>query len=83
MHFSDAGVASWYDFAVAIYEEARAAGIIAGSVDIVPIRTSDYPTAARRPSYSVLDSTLSKQRLGLSHRHWRDQLRAVLQELRP
>ena len=82
LHFTDAGVASWYDFAVAIYEEARALGLVTRDVDIQPIRTKDYPTPARRPSYSVLDVSATSEILGLTPVHWRSNLRQVLQELR-
>lgn len=81
LHFTDAGVASWYDFAVAIREEAVALGLIDRVVDVVPISTAQYPTAARRPAYSVLDKTATLQRLGLASVHWRVNLRAVLKEL--
>jgi len=82
LHFTDAGVASWYDFAVAIYEEARGLGLISKPVHIQPIRTTDYPTPARRPSYSVLDVSATSALLGLQPAHWRARLREVLQELR-
>lgn len=81
LHFTDAGVASWYDFAVAIYEEARAIGLIAHDVVIEPIATEQYPTPARRPSYSVLDTRATRERLGLQSVHWRTNLRKVLKEL--
>jgi dTDP-4-dehydrorhamnose reductase len=81
-HFTDAGVASWYDFAVAIYEEASQLGLVAKSVDVQPIQTKDYPTPARRPSYSVLDVTATTAALGLTPVHWRTNLRQVLRELR-
>jgi dTDP-4-dehydrorhamnose reductase len=83
LHFTDAGVASWYDFAVAIYEEARALGLLTGTVEVVPIATEQYPTAARRPAYSVLDKRATYSRLALSPTHWRANLRATLQELSP
>jgi dTDP-4-dehydrorhamnose reductase len=82
LHFTDAGVASWYDFAVAIYEEAKELGLVTKSVDIQPIRTTDYPTPARRPSYSVLDVSSTSEILGLTPVHWRTHLRQVLRELR-
>lgn len=81
-HFTDAGVASWYDFAVAIYEEATQLGLIDKSVEVQPIQTRDYPTPARRPSYSVLDVTATTAALGLTPVHWRINLRQVLRELR-
>jgi dTDP-4-dehydrorhamnose reductase len=83
LHFTDAGVASWYDFAVAIYEEARALGLIQQEVAIMPIATEQYPTPARRPSYSVLDTRGTLEQLGLQPVHWRTNLRRVLKELAP
>lgn len=80
-HATDAGVASWYDFAVAIHEEARAAGLLPRDVTITPIRTVDYPTAARRPAYGVLDKTATWALTGVP-RHWRDELRLCLAEMR-
>jgi dTDP-4-dehydrorhamnose reductase len=82
LHFTDAGAASWYDFAVAIYEEARALGLVTNTVDIQPIRTRDYPTPARRPSYSVLDVSATYEVLGVKPIHWRTNLREVLREVR-
>jgi dTDP-4-dehydrorhamnose reductase len=81
VHWSDAGVASWYDFAVAISEEAAARGLLSGELRVEPIATSDYPTPARRPSYSVLDKASSVQALGVAPRHWRVELRSVLEEI--
>jgi len=81
-HWSDAGVCSWYDFAVAICEEACALGLLARPVKVRPIPTCDYPTPARRPAFSVLDKASSWRDLGLEGVHWRRQLRAMLEELR-
>jgi dTDP-4-dehydrorhamnose reductase len=81
-HWSDAGVCSWYDFAVAIHEEAHAIGLLERPVRISPITTADYPTAARRPAYSVLDKTSAWRDLGMEALHWRVQLRAMLAELK-
>ena len=77
-HFTDAGVASWYDFAVAIAEEAAALGLLPPGVKVIPIGTADYPTPARRPAFSVLDKRALPAALGLEHRHWRVSLRRVL-----
>jgi dTDP-4-dehydrorhamnose reductase len=79
-HWSDAGVASWYDFAVAIAEEAAQRGLLPFPAAVTPIRTEDYPTAAHRPSYGVLDKQALMQ-LGLEPAHWRHNLRRVLEEL--
>ncbi len=76
-HWTDAGAASWYDFAVAIQEEALARGLLARAVPVQPIRTADYPTPARRPSYSVLDCASARALIG-APAHWRVELRAAL-----
>lgn len=74
-HYSDEGVASWYDFAVAILEEA---GIDAA---VTPISTSDYPTAATRPAYSVLDKSKIKATFGIKIPHWRASLRRCISRI--
>jgi dTDP-4-dehydrorhamnose reductase len=55
LHWTDDGVASWYEFACAIAEDALAAGLLPHAVQVTPITTADYPTAAHRPANSVLD----------------------------
>jgi len=79
-HWTDAGVASWYDFAVAIAEEGIVLGLLPAGIAVTPITTGDYPTPARRPSYSVLDKR-SLASYGLSPVHWRKRLRSVLKEI--
>jgi dTDP-4-dehydrorhamnose reductase len=81
-HWTDAGVASWYDFAVAIQEEALAAGLLARPVPVRPLRTEEYPTPARRPAYSVLATSQTREALGLPAVHWRTNLRLMLQGIR-
>lgn len=80
-HWTDAGVASWYDFAVAIAEEGAQLGLVPDNVTVTPIATVDYPTPARRPPYSVLDKT-SLTSMGFTPVHWRKRLRGVLQEIK-
>jgi len=82
-HWCDAGVASWYDFAVAIQEEALNRRLLDRCIPVRAIRTVDYPTPARRPRYSVLDTRHTAGLLGFSPRHWRDNLRKSLDELVP
>jgi len=82
-HWSDAGTASWYDFAVAIYEEATTLGLLSRQVQIKPIATTDYPTPATRPAFSVLDKSASYSASGMSPVHWRANLRKMLTELKP
>jgi len=73
-HWTDAGVASWYDFAVAIRDEAARLGLIERMAHIRPIRGEDYPTPARRPGFAVLDKHASWQALGITPLHWREAL---------
>lgn len=79
-HATDAGVASWYDFAAAIHDEALAAGVLPRSCRVLPIRTVDYPTPAKRPSYGVLDKTTTWEITGPA-KHWRDELRDCIKEI--
>jgi dTDP-4-dehydrorhamnose reductase len=80
-HWTDAGVASWYDFAVAIAEESAVIGLLPAGVRVDAIATEDYPTPAKRPSYSVLDKRLLLAKLSVSAHHWRNNLRTVLAEM--
>lgn len=80
-HWTDAGAASWYDFAVAIQEEALKTGLLTKKVRVRPIPGSEYPTPAKRPSYSVLDKSATWQALNHVAPHWRDSLRSMLSEL--
>lgn len=80
-HYTDAGAASWYDFAVAIQEEALAAGLLDRAVPVIPITTADFPTPAVRPSYSVLDKSSTFAALGGPTPHWRANLRTMMGEI--
>jgi dTDP-4-dehydrorhamnose reductase len=80
-HWTDAGVASWYDFAVAIAEEAAAVGLLPSEIRVDAIATEEYPTPARRPSYSVLDKRVLASKLSISALHWRSALRPVIREI--
>jgi dTDP-4-dehydrorhamnose reductase len=80
-HVTDSGVASWYDFALAIQEEALACGLLSTAVPVIPIATKDYPMLAARPSYSVLDKSATIAFLGTTAPHWRVALRSVLDQI--
>ena len=80
-HWSDQGVASWYDFAVAIQEEAIARRLLDRAIPIRAIAALEYPTPARRPAYSVLDTHRTAEALGYRPPHWRVSLRNMLDEL--
>ena len=77
-HWSDAGVASWYDFAEAIGHQAKELGLIKKKAKVIPIRSSEYPFEAPRPSFSVLDCSYTRQELKLEPIYWVEALREVL-----
>jgi len=83
-HFTNEGMTNWYEFAQAIYREAKKLGLIEDNkkVEIQPIKTEDYPTAARRPRYSVLSKEKIKKELGLKIREWDKALEDFLISLR-
>lgn len=81
-HYCDAGIISWYDFALAIQQEAIALGWADTGTAISPIPASDYPTPASRPAYSALDCQSTEQILTLTRQPWREALRDMLQELK-
>ncbi|OQX16627.1 MAG: dTDP-4-dehydrorhamnose reductase [Thiothrix lacustris] len=81
-HCADNGVASWYDFAVAIQEEALALGLLDKAIPIKPLRTDEYPTPARRPAFSVMDRRATETLLGYTLPHWRTSLRQMLIQLK-
>ncbi len=75
-HYSNEGVCSWYDFATEIMETA---GL---SCRMVPVTTAEYPAAARRPFYSVLDKSKIKKDFGIEIPHWKKSLKECIRELR-
>lgn len=82
LHWTDAGVCSWYDFAVAIQELAIEKGMLDKAIPVRPIPASAYPTPAARPSFSVIDKSTAEQASGVETTHWRQQLSAMLDELK-
>ncbi len=83
LQWSDAGAASWYDFAVAIGELGVTSGLLKRAAQVRPLTTADYPTPAKRPAYSLLDCTASRVALGLEPVHWRAALAQVLAAVAP
>jgi len=73
-HWSDAGVASWYDFTVAIQDIAVGKRILDKVIPIRPISTSEFPMQARRPAYSVLDKQETERVFQVEAEHWWRQL---------
>lgn len=79
-HYTNSGVASWYDFAVAIFEEASQLGWNLKVQRVIPITTEEYPTPAKRPAYSVLSCAKIAAVLGTYPPHWRQGLRQMLKD---
>ncbi|HEY3658124.1 MAG TPA: dTDP-4-dehydrorhamnose reductase [Steroidobacteraceae bacterium] len=80
-HWTDLGIATWYDFATAIQDEALARGLLVRAVPVIPIATSEYPTPAQRPAFSVLNTQSTRALVSAPARHWRHNLRLMLNEL--
>lgn len=75
-HFSNEGVASWYDFAIEILQMGGEP-----QVTVTPCATKDYPTPASRPNYSVLDKSKIKRTYGIEVPYWKDSLRKCIDRL--
>ena len=73
--YSNSGVISWYDFAVAIAKEANK------KTNVSPIPSTDFPTPAKRPAYSVMDTTGLENDYGIQTIHWLDSLQNCINKL--
>lgn len=80
-HFTDAGVASWYDFAVAIQEIGLELGLLQKAVPVMPISSAQFPQKATRPACSVLDKSATWEALQMQPLHWREALKRMMREL--
>jgi dTDP-4-dehydrorhamnose reductase len=82
-HASGEGLTTWHGFATAIAEDARTAGLLEATkrVEVRALTTSEYPTKASRPHWSVLSKAKLKSELGLSFPSWRESLKAYLETL--
>ena len=74
-HYSNLGSISWFDFAKAIFDESKIA------IKLIPIKTKDYPTLAKRPLYSVLDKTKINKTFNIEIPYWKDSLKKTLVRL--
>ena len=79
LHWTDGGHASWYEFAVAIQETALELGLLQKKAKVEAIASSEYPTAATRPAYSVLDCSKTSAVIGMQQADWRTNLRLMLE----
>ena len=75
-HYSNEGVISWYDFALAIH---RLSGIT--SCNVQPCHSDEFPAKAHRPAYSVLDKTKFKTTFGVTVPYWLDSLQSTISKL--
>jgi len=80
-HWTDLGVASWYDFAVAIQGFALQEGLLQQAIPVNPITSEQYPTPAARPSYSVMDTSDLRRTLSITGVHWRSALGSMIKEM--
>lgn len=80
-HLTAAGQTSWHGFAEEIFAQALAAGMIERAPRVLPITTAEYPTPARRPAYSCLDTSSLEADFGIELPDWRDGVGKVLREL--
>ncbi len=74
----DGGVMSWREFALEIQQCGRGTGILSSAVPIRPISGADYPSAAKRPAYSVMDRSLAMGEFEMPEREWRSELARVV-----
>ena len=75
-HFTDEGAISWYDLAKAIRD------LTGSGCEVLPCRTEDYPTRAKRPHYSVLDKSKVRETFDVKIPHWYDSLRDCLERMK-
>jgi len=74
-HYSNEGAISWFDFAKSIFDLGNV------QVEARPLKTSEYPTKAKRPAFSVMDKSKIKSRLGIEIPYWRDSLKTCIERL--
>ena len=72
-HFSNEGVASWYDFAKAVFD------IKSLDVNLKPLKTAEYPMLAKRPQYTLMDKSKIKNAFNIKIPYWRDSLSLCLE----
>lgn len=81
LHYSNLGIASWYDLSVAVGEIALELGILKEKAKVIPISSEDYITKVKRPKFSVLDTSLIYSKMNLPLLNWRESLYLELQNL--
>ena len=80
LQWADAGIASWFDIAVAVGDIGLELGILKKKAYVYPIYSHEYPTPARRPKYSLLNTSMTSKYLNIQPNHWRENLANILIE---
>ena len=81
LHWSDLGIASWYEVAIKIGEFAYELDLISQMANVIPIMSSEYPSKVNRPKYSVLNSDETVEKLSISNTHWNITIKNILKDL--
>ena len=81
-HWSDSGIASWYDVAVAIQEIGLSNNLIKNYCEIFPISSSEFPRPAKRPTFSALDCNSTSKFIGIKQINWRKALEDSLKRIK-
>ena len=81
LHWSDSGVASWFDVAIAIGEISKDIGLIKNRAKVIPIQSNEYISKATRPKFSLLDSKVSQQDMNIVPSYWRDSIKSLLKSI--
>ena len=81
LHWCDNGIASWYDIAIAIGEISAKNGLVNSPAFVNPVNSANYPTKAKRPRFSLLDCTSSREFLGLEGEYWRKSLKDSIKSI--
>ena len=82
LHWSDLGIASWYDLSFFIGETALELGLITKKAKINPITSNEYKTLAKRPNYSVLDSRVTRSFLNIDNNHWQKEIIKICNKIK-
>ena len=81
LHWCDDGQTSWFELAKSIRDLSQEIGLLEKNINLIPIKSKDYKTLARRPSYSVLDCKNTKNILNINGSDWRISLKNILQSI--
>jgi len=82
LHWTDAGVSSWFDIATEIGDLSFKLNLLKNPAKVLPISSDNFPTRAKRPNFSLLDSSITKEILNIENKYWRYSLLEILQELK-